>query len=558
MRSITEIASLIEAKDWANALRAATALWRRSRDTNVAALVDALDERQTKTPIHHYRSIDDFQEAWVARAEEDDELTLGELAVAACDGVRWNVAGIETLPPWRERLAALARKPHDPRTALALTEMLQTPPHWATRDGAFGDAFRSLLVALADRRTAAVLRGIDQYGEAADAERKALANAVETASARYEALRTNEANRIRTLIEKVRATPADGGPLAALYAKVLANLDDDDALAVYADALSEHGDPRGEFIALQLRATTKGLTSTARGRMSAILGEHEERWIGATTIASTVRRHWRRGLLDGIDLMNEGNVGAHAWRRFVESDALHTVRLIDQWGCHANDFTALLARAKLPALRHVKLDVDGFDAESFAALRAIPLPLTELTLAGDLRKPVLDELADARANLPGLARLNLVAVSSNGPARFAKNLVDARLVQGLDELVLTPETWFTNDEDLAPWLETLASSGVVRRVVLRTKHVDVTITSSGAARTVECETERGWDVDVLRRLRKIGRLTLRDRKARARPLANARELHTILGEIGAKHVELPPAWQKQLDALPPARARKAR
>lgn len=145
-------------------------------------------------------------------------------------------------------------------------------------------------------------------------------------------------------------------------------------------------------------------------------------------------------------------------------------------------------------------------------------------------------------------------MASDGPKGFAKCLAGSRLVRGLDELVLEPEEWFTNDEDLAPWLSTLTDAAVVPRLVLRTKGIEVTV-HADSDRTVECETERGSDIAVLRKLRKIGRLVLRDRKSKARPLSDVRELRETLDAIKAKVVEMPSAWQEQLEKRSASRAR---
>jgi uncharacterized protein (TIGR02996 family) len=65
---------------------------------------------------------------------------------------------------------------------------------------------------------------------------------------------------------------------AELFAAVYANPDDDGPRAVLADLLQEQGDPRGEFIALQLARGRGGKRSR---RESELLKKHGREWLGA-------------------------------------------------------------------------------------------------------------------------------------------------------------------------------------------------------------------------------------------------------------------------------------
>src|SRR5262249_36922157 len=63
--------------------------------------------------------------------------------------------------------------------------------------------------------------------------------------------------------------------LEQLLDAVLKNPDDDRARSVYADALLDAGDPRGEFIALQLESAREGrLSSTAEKRERELIRAH--------------------------------------------------------------------------------------------------------------------------------------------------------------------------------------------------------------------------------------------------------------------------------------------
>jgi uncharacterized protein (TIGR02996 family) len=72
---------------------------------------------------------------------------------------------------------------------------------------------------------------------------------------------------------------------------ILADPTDDGARAVYADALTQAGDPRGEFITLQL-AGDEGL------RVSQLRKRHQKKWLGELgAVVNKTWIGWRRGFL---------------------------------------------------------------------------------------------------------------------------------------------------------------------------------------------------------------------------------------------------------------------
>ena len=65
-----------------------------------------------------------------------------------------------------------------------------------------------------------------------------------------------------------------------LLAAIIEHPDDDAPRAVYADWLTERGDPRGELITLQL---AKRPTAAQRARVEALLAAHKKTWVGRFT-----------------------------------------------------------------------------------------------------------------------------------------------------------------------------------------------------------------------------------------------------------------------------------
>src|SRR4051794_18139432 len=76
------------------------------------------------------------------------------------------------------------------------------------------------------------------------------------------------------------------------------DIDDDDARLVYADFLEEKGDPRGEFIRLQVARDRAG-SHNASAREQALLDRHFDEWARAAQPfdASKVRLIFERGFI---------------------------------------------------------------------------------------------------------------------------------------------------------------------------------------------------------------------------------------------------------------------
>lgn len=91
----------------------------------------------------------------------------------------------------------------------------------------------------------------------------------------------------------------------SFLAEIFANADDDAPRLVYADWLAEHGDPRGEFIHLQIqRAALKHGSSQVRRlrkRELELLRENEDDWVGP--FADLAERYeFRRGFVSHVKL----------------------------------------------------------------------------------------------------------------------------------------------------------------------------------------------------------------------------------------------------------------
>lgn len=142
--------------------------------------------------------------------------------------------------------------------------------------------------------------------------------------------------------------------LDRLYEQVFAKPDDDGPRVVLADHLSELGDPRGEFIAIQL-AEPDEPTGLAKIRAKQ-LKRHYEAWLPAGVQRSTAV--FRRGFLYACRWTAPTDPTHRAWKP-VEQLACATVAGLAEF-----DRRPLFAGDPLPRLK----DLREIDPSSFSAL----------------------------------------------------------------------------------------------------------------------------------------------------------------------------------------------
>jgi uncharacterized protein (TIGR02996 family) len=119
----------------------------------------------------------------------------------------------------------------------------------------------------------------------------------------------------------------------ALLERVLEHPDDDAARLVFADLLSEQGDPRGEFIALQCAAATGRGEAADEARSSAdrLLEEHASKWVPGVPSDRFVV-HFERGFVAEVRVFNPDalpEVGAIVRAEPVTRLTFLSTRLVD-------------------------------------------------------------------------------------------------------------------------------------------------------------------------------------------------------------------------------------
>lgn len=179
-----------------------------------------------------------------------------------------------------------------------------------------------------------------------------------------------------------------------------------DLRMVYADWLTDRGDPRGDFIRVQCRAATAPRDSVARADLEAeadaLRFRHEEEWL-APFLPHAGNWGWERGLLDFVTVETTAFLDhAELWLPAQPLLGVHLRRA----GPH------LAKLAQCPALRHVTglyLGDNDLTDEQLAPLLTSPHlgRLRALVLHFNKLGPETCKLLATTRTLPRLSHLNL-------------------------------------------------------------------------------------------------------------------------------------------------------
>jgi len=218
-----------------------------------------------------------------------------------------------------------------------------------------------------------------------------------------------------------KAKATDG---AKLLASILANPADNDARLVYADWLSQNGDPRGELITVQCAIAAKGRNTALEKREKELLKRHKATWTKSARQVA-IDCDLTRGFVSRIKAkaITFANNGAAVF----ESDPIETLRLDDP----TSSGLRLLAKAKhLGKLRELEIlpwysisrtqDVNALRelllSEHLGKVRELRLHISP-TSGVDVSNVWSD------VSLPGLEILDVQRV----PSRVLESLAEAKL-----------------------------------------------------------------------------------------------------------------------------------
>lgn len=216
--------------------------------------------------------------------------------------------------------------------------------------------------------------------------------------------------------------------LGELYTAVYAAPDADEPRAVLADALLEQGDPRGEFIGLQLREARGD--ATMRDRAQALVREHGKQWLGALR-PITLRAKFKRGFLHELELA--GSWHSKDWDVLARDPMLATVERVATAEATTKLYANFISSKVAASLRSIEIENDdawrviektrlprlrSVDARSWSGRPAYEERFVKRVVPWLSRSPNITELACRRDMVerlpaPVLARLTKLSVDAN-------------------------------------------------------------------------------------------------------------------------------------------------
>lgn len=431
------------------ALAALLAAWRAHRHPRIAQALDLVSADLDRALPGIDGDRDAFDLAWTAAARAGRDEDVPRLAAGLAHEPRGAVP---------DRVAHLTGRGADPRVATALMDLIDAPPitassnftmwralfRWladcndvrlrprlaARQARAPGGAsqFWPLLHTLVDRLLAA-LRDPPPLGPADDARVTAILDRASALAARPLPPPPPPAPAPPPPVPPVPPVPA---VLEALLRAVHDHPEDDAPRAAYAAALRAAGDPRGEFIELQLRYAEVAPPKAEAKRMQQLLKLHWRAWSGPL---AALKPGFRRGFPDFIYLDGQKAAKVKGLAGLAGSRELGTVTCVETDA----DTIGFFLHPAMRAWTTVRV-------RSVAALAPLceyahPLAVAEIENLYEWGPEVTPAVRDRirRASAAGLARLRelMVYASSDelAPAQFDW-LLASPLARRLDRLRL--------------------------------------------------------------------------------------------------------------------------
>ncbi len=377
--------------DWAKALTALLAAWRETPAPQIADAIEAISARACagmEAPTATTAKLRNA--AWDALAMTGEPVAMGMLC-ATVDATKGNG---ETLA----RLELLLPHGPDPRLSRKICDWVETPIYNVTvsRTQKFWKRIWPLLAEVGDPRILSRARGFaskwTKNRELNAPEKPMLAKKLAKVMPALEAAYGAAPILARADVELCaalagteatapgRTTLAKARTEAELLAAIYAAPDDDGPRIVYGDWLQERGDPRGEFIALQIAKAHGKLTKDQARREKDLLAEYVAKWIPPLPINKTGVKFERGFLVEGESPEWFGDDPAWATVRRTNavpiSDASHTASLRSLHAVPSGAFTRL-AKLKRPlALEELAWQGPGPDDTNafaaFAKIRVLP------------------------------------------------------------------------------------------------------------------------------------------------------------------------------------------
>lgn len=454
------IASALDRGDPAAALPIALMAWRRDRSVVLAELVDAIAAK-LPAPAIRGRDKEAFQRGYLALLRDPAAVT----SLASGLTQRVPIRATDYFAKDRDRkkhasflarVRALGTLPADPRISGALARVIEAPPFTVEHCEAVYQPVIDLAVAHGDARVLAVFERVVEGPTAKtktmrDYLAKALPKAVETLSA-HRNVTTPAFDRLVTRLRGPAVAPVPAA-IDDLLAECLANPDDDAPRLVYADALLEQGDPRGEFIQLQLRP--EPLPEADAKRVASLQRKHEKAWLGDIARVTKLRV-FRKGFLDKCELLQGAAAEPAMWKAIAADPRMATVRTLDKGSASEALYRSFVFSPALRSLRRVTVPSNVMLAALPEAAR--PIEAVELSSFAQATLGILDRVG------PSAGIKSLTFPTTDSPAQLLEHVGRWAGRARFDELVAAPhhragDAWA---EDDLTWLFAFERLGVRR------------------------------------------------------------------------------------------------
>ena len=432
-----------EREDWPACLSALLVAWRAHRAPELAALIDRVAER---IRVPERRSTAAMIAKWIDGASDADVTPILAAIVRQAPhevAVRWHAV-------------TLAQRGPDPRIATVLASFLEhsyvDTDLLDALDAIDDPRYRSVIIATAEKWQArrdhiTRLEAVDHFNEVAARVRT-----------RPPVALTVDLSPIEAVLARTRPSTAN---LETLLAAVCADPFSDAPRLVYADALQDAGDPRGEFITLQC-------TNPGTPRERTLLHAYERVWLGgAEPYLRKQNVVFQRGFLAAARMRQcyQEPEGGLVWQ---------TVEHLDVQSCGGDTFLRWLAT--LRALRRV----DWFDTFAIQRVPELEVPWTTVGLHRSTQHASFALLTAAR--FPALDVLDLSAMRArDAAAGVAKLALTPRRIRieaelngqippvdlGVREVELVRKYQFRGDQ------ESIVITGTHATLVYPTAHVEL-------------------------------------------------------------------------------------
>ena len=337
--SVALVRRLVDEQRWPDALKVALDVWRQTRSSVVADVVEWIDARCL--PPEHLpgpKAVANFTDAWldVARGQPDP-VTVSWLGAQ----IRARLNRGERCRCLFRRLTALRLVGPDPRLGSHLMQLLERQ----RRDL----PVRALFTTMKATQDPRLATRLSHYFEAPlDYDSGTLADLLEGVPGviRYlSELQIEEPADIeqwRAILPKAYSpSRTDKQTENALLNLVYESPDDIDRRRVYADFLLEHDEPRGTFITLQLQMEAmvqRGeiVPRSLLKQLEALQRRHRRQWLGNPLFGALINVAFAGGFLERAGLTNESRIEPRVWQMALKDPRLATLRTLEK-GRGSND-----------------------------------------------------------------------------------------------------------------------------------------------------------------------------------------------------------------------------